>query len=256
MTEKSFTTPGGGASNADAGPDRGTTTGATGALLACGMVAGPLFAVVATAQILTRDGFDLPRHAVSLLSNGALGWIQIANFEVSGLLFLAAAVGLRRALRLRRGGRWGPRLVGAFAVGLIAAGVFRADPMNGFPPGTPPGNPEHPTWHSNVHFTVATLAFLALIAACLVVARGFAAERNRGWAAYSAVTGVAFLGASVATFRAGQPRPGQPDLLRGGGVRLRMGLGARGMAAGTRRRTRLGMRMKRKWRTTTRKDLR
>ena len=198
MTEKSLTTPGGGASNADAGPDRGTTTAATRALLACGMVAGPLFAVVATAQILTRDGFDLPRHAVSLLSNGALGWIQITNFVVSGLLFLAAAVGLRRALRLRRGGRWGPRLVGAFAVGMIVAGVFRPDPMDGFPPGTPPGNPEHPTWHSYVHFTVATLAFLALVAACLVVARGFAAEHKRGWAAYSAVTGVAFLGASVA----------------------------------------------------------
>jgi Protein of unknown function (DUF998) len=33
---------------------------------------------------------------MSLLSNGALGWIQIANFVVSGLALLAFAVGLRR----------------------------------------------------------------------------------------------------------------------------------------------------------------
>lgn len=117
-------------------------TAVTRRLLACGMAATPLFAVVATAQILTRDGFDLRRHVVSMLSNGHLGWIQIANFTVSGLLFLAGAVGIRRAMRpnqdlsqgFRRGGTWGPRLIGVFAVGLLAAAVFDADPMNGFPP--------------------------------------------------------------------------------------------------------------------------
>ena len=68
------------------------TTPATRALLTCGVVAGPLFVVVALLQSYTRDGFDLKRHPFSLLSLGDLGWIQIANFVIVGLLFTAGAV--------------------------------------------------------------------------------------------------------------------------------------------------------------------
>nr|WP_241825674.1 DUF998 domain-containing protein [Micromonospora sp. CB01531] len=80
-------------------------------LLAGGIAVGPLFAVVAAAQVLTRDGFDLSRQPLSLLALGQHGWIQIANFVVSGLLALAGAAGLRRALRGGAGGTWGPALV-------------------------------------------------------------------------------------------------------------------------------------------------
>jgi hypothetical membrane protein len=190
------TTLGAGPSGAAASP--ATISRATRALLLCGVAASPLFAVAATTQILTRQGFSLRRNAASVLSNGDLGWIQISNYLVTGLLFLAGAVGMRQVMRSGRGGTWGPRLIGAFGIGLMAAGVFRPDPANGFPPGAPPGNPKHPSWHSNVHFTVATLAFLALIVACLVVARGFASHQQAGWAAYSAAMGLALLGATVA----------------------------------------------------------
>jgi hypothetical protein len=84
-----------------------------------------------------------------------------------------------------------------FAVGTIAAGVFRPDPMFGFPRGAPPGAPDHPSWHSNLHFAVASLALLALIGASLVIARGFAAHGRTGWAASSATVGVVVLGATV-----------------------------------------------------------
>lgn len=56
----------------------------TRALLACGVVAGPLFIVVALIQAFTRSGFDPVRHPLSLLSLGDLGWIQITNFVVGG----------------------------------------------------------------------------------------------------------------------------------------------------------------------------
>ena len=46
-------------------------TSKTRRLLACGIVAGPLFLVVALVQALTRDGFDLSRHPISLLSLGS-----------------------------------------------------------------------------------------------------------------------------------------------------------------------------------------
>ena len=82
----------------------GTVTNGTRRLLACGMAAGPLFLAAALIQALTRPGFDLTRDAVSLLSIGSLGWIQITNFLLTGVLFIAAAAGLRRALRGRPGG--------------------------------------------------------------------------------------------------------------------------------------------------------
>jgi hypothetical membrane protein len=173
--------------------DSQPTTTMTRVLLACGLVAGPLFLVVAALQVLTRDGFDLSRHPLSLLSLGDLGWIQITNFVVAGLLAVGFAVGSRRVLHPGRGGTWGPLLLGLFGVGLIAGGVFVADPALGFPPGAPAGIPDHLSWHAILHAFAPPLAFLSLVVACFVLARRFAALGQRGWAAYGAATGVACL---------------------------------------------------------------
>jgi uncharacterized protein DUF998 len=81
----------------------------TKTLLACGVVAGPRYVLVSLTEALTRDGFDLARHQWSLLSNGDLGWIHIANLVVTGLVTVAFAVGLRHALRPGRGGTWAAR---------------------------------------------------------------------------------------------------------------------------------------------------
>jgi hypothetical protein len=170
-----------------------TTTTVTRALLACGLVAGPLYVVVALLQVLFRDGFDLSRQPLSMLSLGDLGWIQITNFVVGGLLAVGFAVGLRRVLRGGRGGTWGPRLLVLYGVGLIAGGVFVPDPALGFPPGTPDGIPDQFSWHAILHAVAPPLAFLSLIVACFILVRRFAALGQRGWAAYSAATGVACL---------------------------------------------------------------
>jgi hypothetical protein len=130
-------------------------------------------------------------HALSLLSNGDLGWIQIANFLVSGLLVIGGALGVRRALAGSRGGRWGPILLGTYGVGLIGAGVFVADPGAGFPPGAAMAS----TGMSQLGlllFVFGGLGFYALIAACFVFARRFASLKQTPWAVYSAVTGVGF----------------------------------------------------------------
>ena len=166
-------------------------------LLACGVVAGSLFTLVAVIEMLTRQGFDLRRHDLSLLSNGDLGWIQIASFVVTGLLAIAAAVGMRRALKSGPGRTWGPLLLGIFGLGYIGAGLFVPDPMNGFPPGTPNGMPSSVSWHSWMHLVSGSLGFLALIAACFVFARRFAGLGQRGWMAYSIITGILVLAAVV-----------------------------------------------------------
>jgi hypothetical protein len=170
-------------------------------LLACGAAAGPLFILVAALQVLTRDGFDLARHPLSLLSVGQHGWIQIANFVVTGVLFFLGAVGMRRAMA-GRGATWGPRLLGFFGASLVWAGVFVADPADGFPIGTPAG-PGEETWHGIAHNMAPGLAFLALIAACFVFARRFAVRGERGWAAYSVITGLLLFTPDLFLGRAG-----------------------------------------------------
>ena len=163
------------------------------ALLTCGAIAGPLFVGVAALQVAFRDGFDLTRHPLSLLSLGGYGWIQVANFIVAGVLCLPFAVGVRRVLHPGRAGTWGPRLLGAYGAGQVVAGLFSADPSVGFPAGAPEGNPAQVSWHAILHGVGAMVAFPALIVACFVLARRFAALRRAGWATYSVATGVAAL---------------------------------------------------------------
>jgi len=168
----------------------------TRSLLGYGILAGPFFVAVSLAQALTRDGFDLSRHPWSLLANGHHGWIQVANFLLSGVMVLAAAVGLRRALRPGAGARWAPRLIGAYGLGMVAAGCLRADPALGFPAGTPDG-PGTVSWHGIGHLTAGGIGFLCIIAATFVLARRFASEGRRGWARYSRASGIVFLAGFV-----------------------------------------------------------
>lgn len=164
-----------------------TRTVPTRTLLAGGIAAGPLFLLVALGQVVFRDGFDLSRQPLSLLALGEWGWIQTANFLLSGLLALAGALGLRRALLGTVAGTWGPALVAVFGIGLVVAGVLVSDPSMGWPAGAPEGAPETLSWHAVGHGVGAMLAFGSLTIACLVFARRFQLSRQRGWAAFSLV---------------------------------------------------------------------
>ncbi len=170
----------------------------TRSLLGYGALAGPFYVVVALAQGLLRPGFDLAHDDVSLLANGAFGWIQVLNFVLTGAMVVAFAVGLHRALASGRGSTWAPRLIAAFGVGLILAGIFTADPMNGFPAGTPAGHPTSVSIHGLLHIVVAAMGFICFIAACVTMARRFSSRGDRRWQGFSILTGVAFLAGFVA----------------------------------------------------------
>jgi hypothetical protein len=176
-----------------------TPAGVTRALLTCGVVAGPVFVVVAILEILTRPGYDLGRHPISLLSLGDFGWIQIANFVGSGLLTIGFAIGVRRVLHGGPGGTWGPVLIGVYGTGLIVAGVFVPDPAWGFPPGSPAGVPSQLSWHSTLHGVGFVLAFSVISLACLVFARRSMVLGQGPLAGY------AFITAAVAITLAGWP---------------------------------------------------
>ncbi|MBL7252982.1 DUF998 domain-containing protein [Paractinoplanes lichenicola] len=145
------------------------------------MAAGPLWATVSLAQVATRDGFDLMRHPLSLLSTGSLGWLQITNFVVAGLLMVAGAGALD--------GTWAPRLTRVAGLGMIAAGLLVMDPGGGFP-ADHPEVPATMSRHAIGHMAAGTITFAALIAACYVLARRAPA---RGSAAAAVIAGTALL---------------------------------------------------------------
>lgn len=175
--------------------DHQPATRATRLLLGCGVVAGPFYVIVALAQALTREGFDLAKHSWSLLANGDLGWIQVANFIVTGTVVIAAAVGLREVTRPERGSTWGPLLLSVYGLGMIGAGIFRADPAQGFPIGTPEVTTV--STHGLLHFVFGGAGFLCLIAACFVLAGRFARDERRDLAWFSRITGIVFLAGFV-----------------------------------------------------------
>jgi hypothetical membrane protein len=172
-------------------------TATTRGLLTCGVIAGPLFVATAIAQILTRDGFDLRRHPLSLLSVGEHGWIQVTNFILAGILSILFSMGMARVLTAGPGSRWGPRFCALFGIGLVIGGIFTADPALGFPVGAPEGYPSHLTSHAMVHAFAPPLAFLSLIGGLLVIARRFAAEGLRRTAVVSRIAAAVCLVLSV-----------------------------------------------------------
>jgi hypothetical protein len=166
-------------------------TNTTRVMLICGVIAGPLYTIVGLIQAFTRPGFDLTRHDLSLLSNGSWGWIQVSNLILTGLLLIASAIGIRRALQTGHGRFWGPLLIGIYGLGMIGAGIFNADPALGFPPGTP-SDAHNISGHGLLHFVFGGSGFLGLIAACFVFARRFATLKERNWQVFSLTTGVVF----------------------------------------------------------------
>jgi hypothetical membrane protein len=150
----------------------------TKSLIACGAIGGPLFVFVFLVEGMMRPHYNPLRQPVSDLELGGFGWIQIANFVVTGLLFLAFAVGLRRML-LPLGAVWGPLLLRLFAMGLIGAGIFSGDRS------------------PRLHDICGVPVFFGLPIACFVFSRLFVRLGKRGWAAYSAFTGLAMLATFV-----------------------------------------------------------
>ena len=162
----------------------------TKALLLCGLISGPLFMLTLLIEDCTTPNFNPLRYPGSALALGPFGWVQDGNFIVTGLLTLAFAVGLWQVLHHPHGSTWGPLLVGYWAIGLIAAGIFPTDPVLGFPPGTP-DSVLHPSLHGLLHDLFSVPAFLGMVIACCFVFRHWFAQRQeRAWALYSVINGV------------------------------------------------------------------
>lgn len=167
------------------------TPAPAGRLLVAGLVAGPLYLAVGLAQAFLRDGFVFARHPLSVLANGRGGWVQTANFLVTGMLVVGAAVGIRRALG--PGARIATWCLAAFGASMILAAYFKADPMDGFPIGTPLGAPTSMSTFGFLHFAIGGLGFLSLALSCLFAARALARGRSHTLARLSLACGIIIL---------------------------------------------------------------
>jgi hypothetical protein len=135
----------------------------TRSLLGWGVVAGPFYVVVGLVLALTRPGFDLRRHALSLLTLGDLGWLQRGNLILTGLMVLAAAYGVIRAIRNGRGLAMGV-LAAVYGVALILSAIAAPDPAPDFPPGSPGGVA---TISGILHLVFGAIGFVAIAAAAI-----------------------------------------------------------------------------------------
>lgn len=176
--------------------DRGAAV--TRSLLGYGVVAGPFYLVVSLIEAITKDGFDLTRHALSLLSNGPWGWVHVVALILTGLMVLAAAAGVWRAPGAD--GNPGPGwMLGVFGIGLMLSGVFSADPMDGFPVGTPDGSPESTSVSGAVHLAASGIGFIAVAFAALMLARIWRSRGDVPGARWSTIAGAVIIAGFLAS---------------------------------------------------------
>lgn len=173
----------------------------TRGLLYCGLAAGPVFVTAFLVEGASREGYRPSRHPVSSLALGPRGWVQAANFTVTGTLVLAGAAGLWRARDPALSTRVGQALIGAAGAGLIGAAVFATDPVSGYPPGTPDALLQ-PSRTGIVHNLAAVPVFVGLPAAAFTCSWRSFRIGQRGFGLYCAATATTML-ATTALFGAG-----------------------------------------------------
>lgn len=163
------------------------------ARLTCGIAAGPLLLGTVVLDGTTRPGYDPYRHGVSQLGLGERGWLTSTAFLVCGLLVAVFAYETMRTVDSGPGSTWGPRLLGATAMGLVLAGAFPTDPALGYPP----GEAERMSVSGGIHQLGGFLLFGGLVGAALVWGRRFTRESRHGWATCSIATAVLLIASSL-----------------------------------------------------------
>lgn len=129
-------------------------------LLLAGAIAPVVSLLIFHLDMITRPGYDVLHQGPSLMMTGERGWLQIANFVLTGAVMLACGLANRR------------RLMAVYGFAMICTGVFVTDPQRGYPPGTPldllPGVNAPSTWHGTLHWISVFVMYGAAVAACLV----------------------------------------------------------------------------------------
>jgi hypothetical membrane protein len=122
-------------------------------------LAGPvLFGVAAIVAPALRSG-GVVEESISSHAVGSYGWLQRSTFFALGLSSLVLALGLRSTTAPTPLARAGWVLVAVWGVGAILGGTYPADDTYG-----------------DVHGAIATVSFVAIAVAILLLARSFALD--------------------------------------------------------------------------------
>ncbi|MEV6772357.1 DUF998 domain-containing protein [Nocardia sp. NPDC051030] len=189
-------------------------------LLACGVLAPLLNMVVLLTLGAIRPGYNAWVVPDSNLELGPGGWMQSANYIVTGALLLAFALGMRLRLRTGRGSTWGPILLAIYGFTFLAIGPILPDPSLGYPAGAS----TDPTIHGAIHILLGLVQFTSLIMACFVLARHEETPEKHGWYRYSAATGLLVASSYIAFVLTAKLSDGGPA-----GLIERIGIGASGI---------------------------
>ncbi len=149
----------------------------------CGVLAGPLF--VSTAVLLTLAEYGFLKGAgwsvfgdnripyPSYTALGRFGFVQVANFFVTGALVLAFVTALGAHLHGWRGGT--ARVLLTLTALAMCTSAFRTDPV-----------PGPMSWHGLVH----ALSFVVVVATSVfgLVFAGLALRREPGWRRWGTAT--------------------------------------------------------------------
>jgi hypothetical protein len=144
------------------------------------------FIAVTAIQGLVRPGYDSWHQAVSALSLGPGGWVQVVNLVAFGVVVAMTAPIWRRILAGGKGATAYPALTAVIGVSFCIVGLVPQDPAPGY---DPMGLAlDAPTARGLVHLAVAGVAALCSVASLFVMAARFAGDRHwPGWPAYSRV---------------------------------------------------------------------
>jgi hypothetical protein len=160
------------------------------------LLGGPLGCALAILVFLTlgftRANYSSLKHPVSSLALDHLGWIESLSFILSGILVFIFSFGLDRTLREVKGGRWTASFLSAVGIGLIGAGIFKTDPIYGYPMDEPLLL-EQTTLTGKLHELLSVFVFIGLPVAAFRFTLQFAEMGERGWANYSLFSGIAVL---------------------------------------------------------------
>ena len=147
----------------------------------CGVVMPLWLAAVVTIASSLRPGYDQLSQTISELGVGSLGAVMDVGFFVTGLLVVAAALGLRRSVSPGRAARAGFILLIVYAAGNIVDSLFTCDlgcPLTG-------------SFHQEVHNVTAIVAFVALEFSPLLFSRAFRADSAwRSLVSFSILSGI------------------------------------------------------------------
>lgn len=150
------------------------------------LIGAGIFNIIAVVESMLRPGYDPWQQAISALSLGPGGWIQVVSFFILGATIISTVPVWSKILAGGRGAKVYPVLTLMTGASLILCGIFKQDPAPGY-------DPENlalkaPTLTGTIHLLFAAIGALSSIAGLLVMARRFANTPIwRSWAVYSIV---------------------------------------------------------------------